>query len=103
MHEQIAAHDLCGGLVADEPALVGQVLFGAAAAMALDARMAAPLLDRWQAGRLARCCEPMRPGRRVGMIADAEYVLPLRWAADDPADCRADRLPARRLCARAGR
>ncbi|SCL35786.1 Iron-containing redox enzyme [Micromonospora nigra] len=50
VHEQIAAHDLCGGLVRQEPALAGDVLFGAAAAMALDALFAAHLLDCWAAG-----------------------------------------------------
>jgi Iron-containing redox enzyme len=50
VHEQVAAHDLCGGLVADSPELVGQVLTGAACCLALDARMATHLLDSWQHG-----------------------------------------------------
>ena len=50
VHEQVAAHDLCGGLVEDEPELAGQVLLGAACCLALDARMAAAVLDRWQQG-----------------------------------------------------
>lgn len=50
VHEQIAAHDLCGGLVRQEPALAPDVLFGAAAALALDALFAAHLLDSWAAG-----------------------------------------------------
>ena len=60
VHEQIAAHDLCGGLVATEPELVGQVLVGAACCLALDARMAVPLLDRWQQG-LSSLREPIDP------------------------------------------
>ncbi|MFD6568016.1 iron-containing redox enzyme family protein [Micromonospora profundi] len=51
VHEQIAAHDLCGGLVRAEPALAGDVLFGAAAALAVDRLFAAHLLDSWAAGR----------------------------------------------------
>ncbi|SIM66528.1 iron-containing redox enzyme family protein [Micromonospora cremea] len=51
VHEQIAAHDLCGGLVRVEPALAGDVLFGAAAALAVDRLFAAHLLDSWAAGR----------------------------------------------------
>ncbi|KKK05854.1 iron-containing redox enzyme family protein [Micromonospora sp. HK10] len=51
VHEQIAAYDLCGGLVRAEPALAGDVLFGAAAALAVDRRFAAHLLDAWAAGR----------------------------------------------------
>ncbi|RZU75175.1 heme oxygenase-like protein [Micromonospora kangleipakensis] len=49
VHEQIAAHDLCGGLVAAEPALAADVLFGAAAALALDRRFATHLLHAWAA------------------------------------------------------
>ncbi|MET8308832.1 iron-containing redox enzyme family protein [Micromonospora sp. NPDC005173] len=51
VHEQIAVHDLCGGLVRVEPALAGDVLFGAAAALAVDRLFAAHLLDNWAAGR----------------------------------------------------
>ncbi|WP_405433075.1 iron-containing redox enzyme family protein [Micromonospora sp. NBC_00617] len=51
VHEQIAAHDLCGGLVRAEPALASDVLFGAAAALAVDRLFAAHLLDSWAAGR----------------------------------------------------
>ncbi len=51
VHENIAAVDLAGGLVRREPALAGDVLFGASALVALDARFAAGLLDAWEAGR----------------------------------------------------
>ncbi|MFE0526954.1 iron-containing redox enzyme family protein [Micromonospora parva] len=51
VHEQIAAHDMCGGLVAAEPALAPDVLFGAAAGLALDRLFAVHLLDSWAAGR----------------------------------------------------
>ncbi|MFC4147800.1 iron-containing redox enzyme family protein [Micromonospora mangrovi] len=51
VHEQIAAYDLCGGLVRAEPALAGDVLFGAAAALAVERLFAAHLLDAWAAGR----------------------------------------------------
>jgi len=51
VHEQIAAHDLCGSYVADHPAAGGQVLFGAGAALALDRLLAVHLLDAWGAGR----------------------------------------------------
>jgi hypothetical protein len=50
VHEQIAAHDMCGSLVADDPRLAGEVLFGAAAAEALGGRQNTHLLDSWQAG-----------------------------------------------------
>ncbi|WP_174530940.1 iron-containing redox enzyme family protein, partial [Micromonospora maritima] len=51
VHEQIAAYDLCGGLVRAEPALAADVLFGAAAALAVDGLFAAHLLNAWSAGR----------------------------------------------------
>ncbi|MFE7459135.1 iron-containing redox enzyme family protein [Streptomyces sp. NPDC057554] len=50
VHEQIAAHDVCGALVGAEPALTEDVLFGAACALALDARMAEHLLGHWRQG-----------------------------------------------------
>jgi hypothetical protein len=50
VHEQIAAHDLCGGLARTEPALAPDVLFGAAAALAVDRLFAAHVLDRWARG-----------------------------------------------------
>ncbi len=51
VHEQIAAHDLCGALAEDEPALVPDILFGAATALELDRLLAGTLLDAWSAGR----------------------------------------------------
>lgn len=51
LHEQLAAHDLCGGLAEAEPALTEDIVFGAAACVAVDARFARHLLDSWNAGR----------------------------------------------------
>ncbi|MCY1140964.1 iron-containing redox enzyme family protein [Actinoplanes sp. Pm04-4] len=51
VHEQIAAHDLCGSFAAAEPALAGDVLFGARAALAVDSLWAGSILDTWQSGR----------------------------------------------------
>jgi len=53
VHEQVAAHDLCGALVAAEPELVGDVLLGATACLELDARVAAATLTAWRSGRSA--------------------------------------------------
>ncbi|GAA3454608.1 iron-containing redox enzyme family protein [Dactylosporangium matsuzakiense] len=51
VHEQIAAHDLCGSFCAEAgPEQTSLLLFGAACALALDARFAGHLLDRWAAG-----------------------------------------------------
>jgi hypothetical protein len=51
VHEQIAAVDLCGSLVAAEPELAADVLFGAASSLALDGLTARHLLGAWEAGR----------------------------------------------------
>jgi hypothetical protein len=51
VHEQIAAVDMCGSLVAEEPSLAADVLFGAACSLAMDGVTAHHLLGAWQAGR----------------------------------------------------
>jgi hypothetical protein len=53
VHEQIALRDLAAGLVRQEPELAGDVVFGAAAALALDEAAAEHLLTHWSAGRSA--------------------------------------------------
>ena len=50
LHEQLAAHDLCGGLVAEEPELAADILFGAACALHLDNVFAGHVLQRWEQG-----------------------------------------------------
>lgn len=50
-HQVLAATDLVGGLAEAEPALAGDILFGARALMAVEQRFAAHLLDSWAAGR----------------------------------------------------
>jgi hypothetical protein len=51
LHEQLALHDLCGNLVAAEPQLAEDVVFGAAACLFVERRFAEHLLDAWQHGR----------------------------------------------------
>jgi hypothetical protein len=53
VHEQIASVDMCGSLVAEEPELLPDVLFGAACSLALDGVTARELLGAWEAGRSA--------------------------------------------------
>jgi hypothetical protein len=53
VHEQVAAHDLCGSLVEAEPELVPDVLLGATACLELDARVATATLTAWRSGRSA--------------------------------------------------
>jgi hypothetical protein len=52
-HEQIAGHDLAGGLVEAEPALLDDVLFGAATVLALDGVLGGQVLQAWDEGRSA--------------------------------------------------
>jgi len=47
VHEHVALRDVCGSLVDAEPGLAGDVLFGAAACVALDAMAAEDLLAAW--------------------------------------------------------
>jgi hypothetical protein len=53
VHEQIAARDLAGRLVEQEPALRDDVLLGAAACLAVEGDVAAYALGRWQDGASA--------------------------------------------------
>ena len=53
VHEQIASVDMCGSLVAEQPDLLPDVLFGAAASLAMDAVAAEHLLGAWGSGRSA--------------------------------------------------
>ncbi|HVD86257.1 MAG TPA: iron-containing redox enzyme family protein [Solirubrobacterales bacterium] len=50
VHENIAAWDLAGGLAAAEPEVAADILFGARALLALEARWAAHLMDSWERG-----------------------------------------------------
>jgi hypothetical protein len=51
VHEAIAAWDLAGGLAQAEPQVAKDILFGARALLALEARWAQHLLDNWRRGR----------------------------------------------------
>jgi hypothetical protein len=53
VHEQIASVDMCGSLVAEEPDLLPDVLFGAACSLAMDGVAARHLLGAWEGGRSA--------------------------------------------------
>ncbi|GIG37571.1 iron-containing redox enzyme family protein [Cellulomonas pakistanensis] len=50
VHEQIAGRDLAGGLVEQQPALRDDVLFGAAACLAVDGRVGRHQIESWTAG-----------------------------------------------------
>ena len=50
-HEIVAARDMAGGLIAQEPDLAPDVLFGARTLLALEGLFAGHLLGAWKAGR----------------------------------------------------
>lgn len=62
LHEQLAAHDLCGGLVGDEPALTDDVLFGAAACLHVDNQWAEHVLRCWTQRRTSLRVEHVAAG-----------------------------------------
>jgi hypothetical protein len=51
VHESIAAVDLAGGLVRQDPALAADVIWGARALVELEGRFARRLLEAWEEGR----------------------------------------------------
>ncbi|MFC4627324.1 iron-containing redox enzyme family protein [Promicromonospora alba] len=53
VHEQIAARDLAGRLVEQQPALLDDVLLGMAACLAVEGDMGAYALSRWKEGESA--------------------------------------------------
>jgi hypothetical protein len=53
VHEQIASVDMCGSLVAEDPALTADVLFGAQCSLAMDGLAAQHLLGAWETGSSA--------------------------------------------------
>ncbi|WP_242635965.1 iron-containing redox enzyme family protein [Cellulomonas sp. zg-ZUI22] len=59
VHEQIAGRDLAGRLVEQDPVLAADVMWGAAACLALDGWWAQHVLDRWEAGETS-LREPLR-------------------------------------------
>jgi hypothetical protein len=65
VHENIAAVDMAGGLVRQQPELCGDVLWGAQALVVIEARWATHLLDAWQAGR-SSLREPLAAPEPVG-------------------------------------
>ncbi len=50
VHEQIAGHDLAGALGEDRPELIADIMFGAAACVALDEWLGHDVLEAWSAG-----------------------------------------------------
>jgi hypothetical protein len=60
VHENIAAVDLAGGLMAQDERMSTDILFGAKALIALDRRGTEPVLTRWEGGQTA-LLRPLAP------------------------------------------
>jgi hypothetical protein len=69
-HEQIAARDMAGGLVVDDPDVAADVFFGARCVLHLDALAAGQALACWEAGRSA-----LRPAAGDPARAGAEELV----------------------------
>lgn len=67
VHEQIAAHDLCGSYVRQHPDALGDVLFGARCSLAVDSLFAEQLLTEWNVAA--------RTPRRASTVASAGVRL----------------------------
>ena len=80
VHEQIAAGDLCGGLLDDEPGLAADVLLGASVCLGLDARVSEHVLSAWT-GRCSALHVQLRQGRLAG---DARAPAPLHLLREAP-------------------
>lgn len=68
-HAVIAAKDLAAGFVRENPALAGDVLFGAGALMRVEARLARHLVSSWEDDRTSLLAGPAdddRPSERLG-------------------------------------
>ncbi|ROO85445.1 heme oxygenase-like protein [Actinocorallia herbida] len=58
VHEQVLRHDVIGDLLAREPDLAGDVVFGIGATEWLEDRLGAHLLDRWREGECSLLAPP---------------------------------------------
>ena len=73
VHENIAAVDLAGGLMHQEPAVAADVLFGARALIEVEARWARHLLDAWGAGRSSLRVPLAEPAPAMAFGSAAAY------------------------------
>ena len=70
VHEQLAAHDLCGCLAEAEPGLLGDVFLGAGTALLMEGLFAQRTLAAWSAGR-SSLREPGLPSVQPGAVPAA--------------------------------
>ncbi len=79
VHEQLAAVDMCGSFVAAEPERLPDVLFGAAACLAIEGGFADALLNAWRSGRSSLRQRPRHQDcRAAGHRTGSSGALPAR-------------------------
>ena len=61
IHENIAAHDLAGGLAAQHPELTADIVFGAECLLELEGRWASDVVRRWERDESSLCEGLPRP------------------------------------------
>ena len=64
VHDMIATYDLAGTLALAEPALAGDILFGAAALDVVEDRFAEHVLGAWRAGKTSLYPAPIAAAAR---------------------------------------
>lgn len=72
VHEQLAAHDLAGALAMDVPELLPDIMFGAAACLAIDGMMAEHMRESWEAGRSSLLEVQLDEVQRDGAVRSAK-------------------------------
>jgi len=75
VHEQIAAHDLCGSFAAAEPEAAPEVLFGARCAVAVDALWSADVLAAWGRGESSLLGSPGAARVRLATATSRTSVI----------------------------
>jgi len=77
VHENVAAVDLAGGLIRQDPALASTLLWGAEALSFLEARWCAHLLECWRSGRCSLLAPPaaLEPSTSPGAAPEPVGVL----------------------------
>lgn len=97
VHEQIAAHDLCGTFARENPSAAADVLFGAACGLAVEAEFGRTLLACWEGGRSSLRLEADSAASTAGSTDATNLVgaVAERFDGRKTAPAQRDRAPAR--------
>lgn len=72
VHQHVAADGMVAGLLAEEPELAADVIFGARTLMTVESRFSAHVLGRWGAGR---CSLRHHPGSAPGHVLPGHVLV----------------------------